>query len=77
MRTITIVMSNEKQPDVIYSRIMAVFESQALLLEGAEESVNLLLGDLDLSSLEPDQRVALQNWHKGIQQATKVIRCPE
>jgi hypothetical protein len=62
---------------VIYNRIMAVFESQALLLEGAEESINLLLGDLDLSSLDPDQRVALQNWHKGIQQASTAIRCPE
>ena len=77
MRTITIVMSNEKQPDVIYNRILAVFESSATLLEGSEEAINQLLLEMDLSSLTPDQRVALQNWHKGIQQATTVIRCPE
>ena len=77
MRTITIVMSNEKPPDVIYNRILAVFESSATLLEASEEALNQLLLEMELSSLTPDHRVALQNLHKGIQQATTVIRCPE
>ena len=77
MRTITIVMSNEKPPDAIYNRILAVFESSATLLEGGEAAITQLLRDVDLSTLTPDQRVALQNWHKGIQQASTAIRCPE
>jgi len=70
-------LTKEKPPDAIYNKIMAVFETQATLLEGSEEAVNQLLREVDLSTLAPDQRVALQNWHKGIQQATTVIRCPE
>ena len=68
-------MTNEKPPDAIYNKILAVFETSASLLEGSEEAINQLLLEVDLSSLTPDQRVALQNWHKGIQQATTVIRC--
>jgi len=70
-------LTNEKPPDAIYNKILAVFETQASLLEGSEEAINQLLLEVDLSSLTPDQRVALQNFHKGIQQASTVIRCPE
>ena len=56
---------------------MAIYESQKNLLEGAEESISLLLGDLNLSELTPDERVAIQDWHKGIQQALKSVSFPE
>ena len=56
---------------------MAVYESQQILLENADETISLLLGDLNLSEVTPDERVAIQDWHKGIQQALKAMRFPE
>ena len=56
---------------------MAVYESQQILLENADETISLLLGDLNLSELTPDQRVAIADWHKGIQQASNAMRFPE
>jgi hypothetical protein len=61
---------------VIYTKIMAIYESQKILLEGSNEAVNLLLGE-DLSSLTADQRVSIQDWHKGIQQAVNALSFPE
>ena len=67
----------EKQPNAIYSQIMAIYEAQAQLIEAANGSIGLLLNDLDLSTLTPDQRVSIQDWHKGIQQASNALRFPE
>jgi hypothetical protein len=66
--------SNEKPA---HSQIMAIFESQKILLQGSNEAINLLLGDLDLSALEADDRVAIQGWHKGIQQALNSLEFPQ
>jgi len=70
-------LTNEKPPDAIYSQIMAIYEAQGQLIESAEKAITLLLGDLELSSLTADQRVSIQDWHKGIQQASKAVRFPE
>ena len=67
----------EKQPDAIFSQIMAIYESQAQLIEASNGAIGLLLNDLDLSALTPDQRVSIQDWHKGIQQASNAMRFPE
>ena len=56
---------------------MAIYEAQAQLIEAANGSIGLLLNDLDLSTLTPDQRVSIQDWHKGIQQASNAMRFPE
>jgi hypothetical protein len=56
---------------------MAVYEAQAQLIESADAAIGLLLNDLDLSTLTPDQRVSIQDWHKGIQQASNAMRFPE
>ena len=47
------------------------------MLEAAEDSINNMLTELDLSSLTGEQRSAIAAWHRGIQQACTSIRLPE
>ena len=63
--------------DRIYDQISATFEAHASMLEAADAAMFSLVKDLDWSKLDGDKRTAIQNWHKGIQQATTIIRCPE
>ena len=70
-------MASESPPNAIYSQIMASYEAQAQLIEATDAAIGLLLNDLDLSTLTPDQRVSIQDWHKGIQQASNAMRFPE
>ena len=64
-------------PSVPYEQALAVFESTAQLVEQTEESFNLLVNQIKWEDLTPDQKAAFQGWHKGIQQASTNIRCPE
>ena len=67
----------DTKANVLYEQALTVFECGAQLLEQTEESFNLLINQINLDELTPDQKAAFQSWHKGIQQASTNIRCPE
>ena len=67
----------DTKANVLYEQALTVFECGAQLLEQTEESFNLLINQINWDELTPDQKAAFQGWHKGIQQATTSIRCPE
>jgi len=67
----------DTKANVLYEQALTVFECGAQLLEQTEESFNLLVNQIKWEDLTPDQKAAFQGWHKGIQQASTNIRCPE
>ena len=62
--------------DPSHSQIESITESTANIIETALESVNMLIDKVELKNLSSDQKVQLQDFHKGLQQASTVIRRP-
>ena len=62
--------------DAAFSQIESIYESTAHINESAQEAVNMLVNKVDLQNLTGDQKVQLQDFHKGLKQASTVIRRP-
>jgi len=62
--------------DPSHSQIESITESTANIIETALESVNMLIDKVELKNLSGDQKVQLQDFHKGLKQASTVIRRP-
>ena len=62
--------------DPSHSQIESITESTAHIIESALEAVNMLIDKVELKNLSGDQKVQLQDFHKGLKQASTVIRRP-
>ena len=62
--------------DASFSQIESIQESTAHMIEAALEAVNMNINKVDLQSLSGEQKVQLKDFHKGLQQASTVIRRP-
>jgi len=62
--------------DPSHSQIESITESTANIIETALESVNMLYDKVELKNLSGEQKVQLQDFRKGLQQASTVIRRP-
>ena len=64
-------LSNNK---AIFSQIETTYEALSMFAENGLETINVLVGSLDINELSEDERVALKDWHVAAQQSAKVIR---
>ena len=62
--------------DPSHSQIESITESTANIVETALEAVNMLIDKVELKNLSGEQKVQLQDFRKGLQQASTVNRRP-
>ena len=62
--------------DPSHSQIESITESTANIIETALESVNMLIDKVELKNLSGEQKVQIEDFRKGLQQASTVIRRP-
>ena len=62
--------------DSSHSQIESITESTAHIIESALEAVNMLIDKVELKNLSGDQKVQIEDFRKGLKQASIVIRRP-
>ena len=60
----------------IYAQAETLQEITATFIENAVQNMNVFSKDIDFNKLEGEKKAAFAEWHKGMQQAAKVIRRP-
>ena len=60
----------------IYNQACSLQESTASFIEDAISNMNILSSVINLDNLDDEEKAAFAEWHKGMQQAAKVIRRP-
>ena len=58
----------------LYGQIQTQHEISAQQAEHGVEMMDLLVGAIDISDLDGDERAALKSWHEGAQRSAKTIR---
>jgi len=58
----------------LYKQIQTLYEVSAQQAEHGVEMMDLLVGAIDISDLNGDERAALKGWHEGAQRSAKTIR---
>jgi len=62
--------------DPSHSQIESITESTATIIESALEAVNMLIDKVELKNLSGEQKVQIEDFRKGLKQASTVIRRP-
>ena len=57
-----------------YDQVQTQHEITAQQAEHGVEMMDLLVGAIDISDLNGDERAALKGWHEGAQRSAKTIR---
>ena len=58
----------------IFDQVQTQHEISAQQAEHGVEMIDLLIGAIDISNLNGDERAALKGWHEGAQRSAKTIR---
>tara|TARA_Y100001963_G_scaffold32926_1_gene45722 strand:+ start:327 stop:530 length:204 start_codon:yes stop_codon:yes gene_type:complete len=58
----------------LYKQIQTLYEVSAQQAEHGVEMMDLLVGAIDISDLNGDERAALKGWHEGAQRSANTIR---
>ena len=60
----------------IYAQAETLQEITATFIENAVQNMNVFATDINFNKLDGDKQAAFAEWHRGMQQAAKVIRRP-
>ena len=60
----------------IYAQAETLQEITASFIENADQNMNVFATDINFNQLDGDKQAAFAEWHRGMQQAAKVIRSP-
>ena len=62
--------------NAIYAQAETLQEITATFIENAVHNMNVFSNDIDFNKLDGEKKAAFAEWHRGMQQAAKVIRRP-
>ena len=66
----------DSSDNAIYAQAETLQEITATFIENAVQNMNVFATDINFNQLDGDKQAAFSEWHRGMQQAAKVIRRP-